>query len=106
MCAVHGSERVGVRSISRIAESYIGRGDRHNDIALNTLHYITFDLGLITFDEDLRLVCAPSLCDHYTNETVSLNFKNIDGRPLALPAEAAGPKANYLEWHREHVFGR
>ncbi len=75
-------------------------------MALNTLHDKAFDLGLITFDEDLRLVCAPSLRYHYTNETVSLNFKNIEGRPLTLPAEAAGPKPEYLAWHREHVFGR
>ena len=75
-------------------------------IALNTLHDKAVGLGLITFDDDLWLVCAPSLRDDYTNETVSLNFKNIEGKLLALPAEAAGPKPEYLEWHREHVFGR
>ena len=30
----------------------------------------------------------------------------FEGKLLALPAEAAGPKGEYLEWHREHVFGR
>ncbi len=48
-----------------------------NGIALNTLHDKACDLGLITFDEGLRLVCAPSLRDHYTNETVKLRF-NIE----------------------------
>ena len=76
-----------------------------NGIALNTLHDKAFDLGLITFDEDLRLVCVASLRDHYNNESVRLYFKNNEGKPLALPAEAAGPKPEYLEWHREHVFG-
>lgn len=28
------------------------------------------------------------------------------GRPLALPTEAPGPKAEYLVWHRSAVFGK
>ena len=108
-CAITG---IGMRSLlvaSHIipwSKAETHRLDHRNGIALNTLHDKAFDLGLITFDEDLRVVCAPSLRDHYTNETLSLNFKNIEGKPLALPAEAAGPKPEYLEWHREHVFER
>ena len=108
-CALTGIsiERLLIAShIVPWAEREDCRYDKQNGIALNTLHDKAFDLGLITFDEDLRLVCAPSLRDHYTNEAVSLNFKNIEGRPLALPAEAAGPKPEYQEWHREHVFER
>jgi predicted restriction endonuclease len=33
------------------------RLDKQNSIVLNILHDKAFDLGLITFDEDLRLVC-------------------------------------------------
>lgn len=29
-----------------------------------------------------------------------------EDKPLTIPAEAAGPKAEYLEWHRREVFGR
>ncbi len=122
-CAVTGIEVRSLLVASHIipwSKAEAHRLDPSNGIALNTFHDKAFYLGLITFDEDLRLVCAPSLRDHYTNETVSLNFKNIEGRPLALPADsayvaegatsakeaAAGPKPEYLEWHREHVFGR
>jgi putative restriction endonuclease len=62
--------------------------------------------GLITFDAELRLVCAPSLRDHFTSETVAINFKTYEGKPLAIPAEAAGPKPEYLAWHRAEVFGK
>ncbi|HNO05368.1 MAG TPA: hypothetical protein PKK49_08770, partial [Flavobacteriales bacterium] len=65
-----------------------------------------FDCGLITFDTDLRLRCAASLRDHYTSEAVAFNFRAYEGRPLILPTEAAGPKPEYLEWHRREVFGK
>ena len=78
------------------------RLDPQNGIALNGLHDKAFDRGLITFDSDHRLVCAPSLRDHFADATVSQHFQAYEGQPLTLPAEAAGPKAEYLEWHRQH----
>ena len=55
-------------------------------------------------------MCAPSLRDHFAEATVSQNFKTYEGKPLAIPAApgsltgagAAGPKAEYLAWHRNH----
>lgn len=64
------------------------------------------DRALISFDTELRLVCSPSLRDHYTTATVAQHFKTYEGKPLTLPAEAAGPKAAFLEYHRNEVFGR
>ena len=63
-------------------------------------------LGEVGFDADLRLRCAASLRDHYTAEVVAFNFSAYEGRPLSLPTEAAGPKPEYLEWHRREVFGK
>ena len=87
-----------------------------NGIALNALHDKAFDRGLITFDTELRLVCASSLRDHFAEATLSQNFKTYEGKPLNIPAEAAGPKAEYppspcyggqsLEYHRSEVFGK
>lgn len=33
-------------------------------------------------------------------------FQAYEGQPMAIPAEAAGPKPEYLAWHREVVFGK
>ncbi len=60
--------------------------------------------GLITFDTELRLVCAPSLRDHFAHATIAQHFQAYEGQPLSLPAEAAGPKPEYLEYHRSTVF--
>lgn len=82
------------------------RLDPQNGIALNALHDKAFDRGLITFDTELRLVCGPSLREHFAEEAVNRNFKAYEGKPLSFPAETAGPKAEYLEWHRSRIFGK
>lgn len=74
--------------------------------ALTALHDRAFDRGLITFDAELRLVCAKALKGHFAEATMAQCFKAFEGKPLALPAEAAGPKPEYLEWHRTEVFGK
>ena len=106
-CAITG---LGIRDLLvashivpwNVAEQH--RLDPRNGIALNALHDKAFDRGLITFDTDLRLVLAPSVRAHYTNATIAQSFKAYEGKALTLPAEAAGPKAEYLEYHRTKVF--
>ncbi|MBK9289278.1 MAG: HNH endonuclease [Flavobacteriales bacterium] len=70
------------------------RLDTQNGIALNALHDKAFDRGLITFDTELRLMCAPSLRDHFAHATVAQHFQAYEGKPLSIPAEAAGPSLN------------
>lgn len=62
--------------------------------------------GLITFDTDLRLVCAPSLRDHFSQATAAQHFQAYEGQLLTLPLESSGPKEEYLEYHRNVVFGK
>ncbi len=63
-----------------------GRGNASNGMILPVVTDKAFDTGLISFDKDLRLVCGTSLRDHYTNENMDQNFKNLEGKPLELPA--------------------
>ncbi|MBK6832040.1 MAG: hypothetical protein IPG92_15500 [Flavobacteriales bacterium] len=51
-------------------------------------------------------MCAPSLRDHFADATVGQQFRAYEGKPLAIPVEAAGPEAEYLEYHRTKVFGQ
>ncbi len=80
------------------------RLDPQNGIALNSLHDKAFDRGLITFDADLRLVCGPSLRDYFTNIIVSQSFQALEGQALNPPTEGTGPRAEFLDWHRENIF--
>lgn len=46
------------------------------------------------------------LRDHFADTTLFQYNETDEGKPLAIPAEAADPKPEYLVWHREKVFGR
>jgi hypothetical protein len=48
-------------------------------------------------DAWIQLLCAPALRDHFAHAAVAQHFKAYEGQPLAFPAEAAGPKPEYLE---------
>ena len=38
--------------------------------------------------------------------SVAQHFHAYEGQPLTIPAEAAGPKPEYLAWHRAELFGK
>jgi hypothetical protein len=44
--------------------------------------------------------------DHFADATAAQHFKAYEGKPLAIHAEVAGPKPEYLAWHREELFGK
>lgn len=37
---------------------------------------------------------------------ITQHFQAYEGQPLTIPAKAAGPKPQYLAWHRVEVFGK
>lgn len=108
-CAVTGlpiRELLVASHIIPWSEAAEHRLDPQNGIALNALHDRAFDLHLITFDADLKLLCAPSLKDHYTEPAIAQHFQAYEGQPLRVPAEAMGPKPEYLAHHRGIFFGQ
>lgn len=79
------------------------RLDPHNGLCLNALHDAAFDRGLMTLDEDMRVVYAKSLwkADHTPEAAAMLRqFEGVECRRAARHAA----KGEYLEWHRERVF--
>ncbi len=71
-----------------------------NGLCLNALHDKAFDRGLIAFDAKLRLLLSPRLADHYDNRTISGNFANLEGKPLAEPRRFV-PSQEFLARHRK-----
>lgn len=74
----------------------------HNGLALSALHDKAFDLGVITIDEDYRVVVSSQSTDtkdlFFTSTIASFH-----GKPIALP-EKFYPAAQFLTFHREHIF--
>lgn len=79
------------------------RVDPRNGLCLSNLHDAAFDQGLITFDEDFRLVLSSALQDNITNSVLRESFAAFAGSPLQLPRRFR-PEPIYLEQHRSQIF--
>lgn len=75
-----------------------------NGIALSRLHDAAFDVGLITFDFELRLKLSKELKSHLPQRTVAECFAAYDGETLQLPTDAVLPDERFLAVHRVQVF--
>jgi putative restriction endonuclease len=79
------------------------RADPRNGLCLSRLHDGAFDQGLITLDEDFRLVLSRELRDHLSNEVLRGSFEPFAGRPIRLPGRFR-PRLEFLAHHSEHIF--
>lgn len=85
------------------AKSAKDRLNPANGLCLAKTQDAAFDAGLITVDEDLRIVLSKSLKDACSAQTLIENFKQYEGTPIILPSRFR-PKDEFLEYHRESVF--
>lgn len=81
----HESERLNVR----------------NGICLNRLHDAAFDRGLISFDEDFRMILSSKLRCLLPHEAVETHFEAYETKALNLPEEAQPPDQIFLAVHRD-----
>ncbi|MFH0907949.1 MAG: HNH endonuclease [bacterium] len=105
-CAVSGINVPALIQASHIipwAHSEGRRVDPRNGIALSALHDRAFDRGLITFDEDLRVVVSGRLRVGNPSEIHRVALLQIEGKNLRLPTRYA-PDPAALAYHREHIF--
>lgn len=64
---------------------------------------IFLDKGLITLDEEYRLVLSPYLREFLPNESLTRNFLDYEGNQIVMP-EKFPPDAEFMKMHREEVF--
>jgi hypothetical protein len=79
------------------------RVNPRNGLCLARTHDAAFDAGLITLDEDWRLVLSRRLRDYLPSEAVERGFVAYEGRAIELP-EKFRPEGEFLRGHRERVF--
>ncbi len=79
------------------------RADPRNGICLNALHDRAFDRGLISFDEDLRVIVSSKINDAHDCDLQRSQLVALSGRPLRLP-ERFLPDKGAIRYHRVHVF--
>lgn len=76
-----------------------------NGLCLAQTQDAAFDRGLITFDEDFRLVVGSRLKEYLPSEALERNFLAYEGKPMQMP-EKFRPEAKFMRQHREEVFQR
>jgi putative restriction endonuclease len=75
-----------------------------NGLCLSRLHDGAFDAGLITFDDERRLVMSKRLKKFLPHITVQQHFETFVGKSFALPDDAPEPHADFIRYHRENLF--
>lgn len=81
----HSEERLNVR----------------NGLCLSRLHDAAFDRGLISFDENLRLLLSPRLRAELPKRAIVENFGAYAGRQLRVPDDAVLPDLAFVAEHRK-----
>jgi putative restriction endonuclease len=76
------------------------RLEPQNGVALSRLHDGAFDRGLISFDEEYRLILSERLRGHLPQKALDENFSAYEGRPLAFATDVVPPSQDYLSVHR------
>lgn len=104
-CCVTGLSIPEVLRASHIkpwAEGQECRLDPRNGLCLSATFDAAFDRHLISLDEDLRLIFAPSLREYYTQDAFQRIFRPYEGTRIEQPIKFL-PSAKYLRQHREKL---
>jgi putative restriction endonuclease len=97
-CCVTGETTLEVLAASHI-QPYVNRDSNHvqNGLCLRTDFHKLFDAGLITLDDDYRIVVSHHL--------ISNKYATYQGREIRLPSESFySPSREALTVHRNIIF--
>lgn len=104
-CCITGLEEPALLVASHIrpwSHSIEQRLNPSNGLCLSSLHDKAFDRGLITFDEDLKLVLSNKIKQLKSSIYVE-NFEKYEGEIISTPINHSPDKA-HLAFHRENIF--
>jgi putative restriction endonuclease len=75
-----------------------------NGLCLSSLHDAAFDDGLITLDQDLKVILSSRLRKFFPQPALEQSFLPYEGQPIRLPEKLAEPDGEFLRYHREKLF--
>lgn len=74
-----------------------------NGLALCSLHHSAFDMGVIGFDDSMKLLISAGM--NGDSQMVRRLFWDFAGQAILLPKRAEHyPLENFVDWHRGQVF--
>ncbi|WP_090972095.1 HNH endonuclease [Parapedobacter composti] len=96
----HGHSFVDVGHIVPFSVSHDDRIG--NGIALCPNMHRAFDCGLLSVDEDYRIIVSPHFME---DETHDYSLRKLQGKRINGPQSAKYfPQSDKLTWHRKHIF--
>lgn len=107
-CAITGitvPELLVASHIVPWAENEQERLNPENGICLSSLYDKAFDCGLISIDTDYSILLSEKLKTYSKCDFYEQHFARIENKKISLPEEHL-PNKQFLEWHRERVFGK
>lgn len=100
-----GAEMVRVASHIRPWRSFPeDRLNLRNGLCLSAIHDAAFDQGLLTLDDQFRVVLSRALHERMHTHEWRIFFGPYEGQKITLPSKLAEPDPMALEYHRTHVF--
>ena len=106
-CCITGTPLPQLLTASHIKPWALCKDDERlnpsNGLCLAKSQDAAFDKGLITLDEDLKVVLSKSIRDHMTVASIRDNFLQHEGKPIAHAARFR-PSPDFLEYHRDKIF--
>jgi putative restriction endonuclease len=75
-----------------------------NELCLSSIHDVAFDQGLLTLDDQFRVVLSRVLRERMDNRAWRVFFVPYEGQKINLPNKLAEPDPMALEYHRTHIF--
>jgi putative restriction endonuclease len=106
-CCITGLEVPEINRASHIvgwAKDKRLRMDPRNGLCLSATYDAAFDRGLLSLDDDYRIILSRDLKEVYTSQAVKEYFLKKEGQTIDLPQRYLPNKA-YLAKHRERWKG-
>ncbi len=104
-CCITGLEEPSLLVASHIlpwSHSIEQRLNPSNGLCLSSLHDKAFDRGLITFDDNLRLVLSKKIKQLKSNIYVE-SFEKYAGKIIRTPISSP-PEKEHIAYHRNNIF--
>ena len=105
-CAICRLDNIKLLNASHIVHwsvDEVRRSDPKNGLSLCALHDRAFDRGLLTLDEEFRVVLSCQLLSKTNSNVHRIAFDNMQGVRITMPDKFA-PAQDALEYHRKNIF--
>jgi len=108
-CAITGINEKDLLLASHIKPWSVDVENRlnpQNGLCLSALYDRAFDKGLISIDEQYKVILSQRLKQHCTESYFEQYFGCIEGKALTIPFEDYKPNPLFLEYHRDCILQR